>query len=462
MTKIVFSFDTEDYVNENAADGILWVADLLYSKGIKGCFCMVGWLADYLRKWERYDVIEALKKHEIGTHSLRHSYHPTINEYTDLEDFDKALELFKKNESDGFEMVKNALGDVDIIAATPPGESSSYVAHYGYADLGVKIYNSGVFYDLERNRPLSVCNIYGILYNFGVDNFLRNANKDEIRELINNIPDYQETFVFYHHPQKQLVSEHPDDVNFNGSNTPYEEWKKSALRTPEETEKFRENYEFLVDELLNDPRFEVTTYSALAKEYAKGDNRTITLKDVPLIKEQIDEELFPVTVPDSYSLADIALACRDFLLGESEHKCGKVYGFLDTPYGISKKMTLTAEEIKECTKYFIDGKFLPEKLEVNGKIIGPADFIRGALEILSGKKSVTLVPDEWQIDLNEFPRIKKLNYKGTWVHTPDFEDKYLSKRARLQTWTMRLPKDTPRKVFITGKYFAPYSLVHLF
>ncbi len=462
MTKIVFSFDTEDYVNQNAADGILWVANLLYSKGIKGSFAMVGWLAEYLEKWERYDVIEALKKHEIGTHSLRHSYHPTINEYTDLEDFDKALELFKKNESDGFNMIRHALGDVDITFAVTPGDSSSYVAYYGYSDLGVKIYNAGTTYDLERDRPISVGNIYALLYNFGVDNFLRKAEKKDILELINNIPSYQETFVFYHHPQKQIVSEFYDELNFKGSNLPYESWKLSATFTPEETAKFRENYEFLVDTIMNDPRFEITSYSELAKEFSKGDERTLTLSDIPSIKEQIEEELFPVTVPDSYSLADIALALRDFLLGETEHKCGKVYGFLDTPYGISKRVTLTAEEIKECAKYFEDGKFLPEKLEVNGKIIGPADFLYGALEVLSGKTSVTLLPNEWQIDLNEFPRLKNLKYKGTWVHSPDFEDKYLSKRSRLQTWTIRLPKGTPRKIFVTGKYFAPYSLVHLF
>lgn len=462
MTKVAFSFDTEDYVNKNAADGILWAAELLNSKGIKGTFCMVGWLAEYLEKWERFDVIEALKKHEIGTHSLRHSYHPTINEYTDLEDFDKALELFRKNESAGFNMIRHALGDVDIISATSPGDSSSFVAYYGYSDLGVKIYNAGTTYDLERNRPLSVCNIYALLYNFGVDTFLRKAEKKDILELINNIPSYQETFVFYHHPQKQIVSEFYDELNFKGTNLPYESWKLSATFTPEETAKFRENFEFLIDTILANSRFEVTSFSELAKDFSKGDNRTLFLSDIPMIKEQIDEELFPVTVPDSFSLADIILACRDFLLGKSEHKCEKVYGFLDTPYGISKKMIFTPDEIRQSAIAFEDGKFLPEKISVNGKLIGPADWLKAALQVLSGENRIVLTPSEWQIDLNEFPRLKKLSYKGTWVHSDDFEDKYLSKRARLQTWTIRLPKDTPRKIFVTGKYFAPYSLVHLF
>ena len=57
MTDIVFSFDTEDYVNDNAADGILRAAKLLRSEGIKGDFNVVGRLAEKLREWQRDDII---------------------------------------------------------------------------------------------------------------------------------------------------------------------------------------------------------------------------------------------------------------------------------------------------------------------------------------------------------------------------------------------------------------------
>ena len=94
MTDIVFSFDTEDYVNDNSADGILRAAKLLRSKGIKGDFNVVGRLAEKLREWQRDDIIEELKHHEINNHSLAHSFHPTVNEYTDIEDFSAALDEF--------------------------------------------------------------------------------------------------------------------------------------------------------------------------------------------------------------------------------------------------------------------------------------------------------------------------------------------------------------------------------
>ena len=90
MTKIVFSFDVEDYVNPHAADGILYCAEILRKTGIRGCFNIVARLAQALVKWGRTDIIEALKYHELDLHSLAHSYHPTINEYTDLEDYEAA------------------------------------------------------------------------------------------------------------------------------------------------------------------------------------------------------------------------------------------------------------------------------------------------------------------------------------------------------------------------------------
>ena len=94
MTDIVFSFDTEDYVHKCGADAILRCTELLEKHGVVGCFNVVARLAMALEQWGRDDVIEALKKHQITTHSHDHSHPPTICEYTDLEDYDAALKEF--------------------------------------------------------------------------------------------------------------------------------------------------------------------------------------------------------------------------------------------------------------------------------------------------------------------------------------------------------------------------------
>ena len=54
MTDVIFSFDTEDYVNACGADGILDVATVLRDAGHKGCFNIVGWLAERIGFTIRY------------------------------------------------------------------------------------------------------------------------------------------------------------------------------------------------------------------------------------------------------------------------------------------------------------------------------------------------------------------------------------------------------------------------
>ena len=91
-TKVILSFDTEDFTSSRAADGILNSVRILEHNGVRGCFAIVGYLARQLLAWKRFDVIEALQRHEIDFHTLGHSMHPSICEYTDKEDYQKALE----------------------------------------------------------------------------------------------------------------------------------------------------------------------------------------------------------------------------------------------------------------------------------------------------------------------------------------------------------------------------------
>lgn len=139
----------------------------------------------------------------------------------------------------------------------------------------------------------------------------------------------------------------------------------------------------------------------------------------------------------SLSLSDIMLACRDLLQGKTEHKCGDVYGFLDTPYAITRPVTLTAKDVTAASGQIKDGEFLPTKITVGGTDIGPADWLFAALEVLQGKDRVTLAPRAQLPSLDIIPETRDAFFKGTWRHSDSFEDKYLSHRLRLQAWTLR-------------------------
>lgn len=446
MTYITFSFDTEDYVNAVGADDILRIAKLLKSHNITGCFNVVARLAEALKKWGRQDVIEALKNHEIETHSLAHSYHPTINEYTDLENYDEALRLFLEQETKALDILKDTFQIDKVYAACPPGNSTSYVAHYGYDALGIPCYDGDNLFDEKRHRPISFCNLLCLDYVITLVEKLEISSDDEILKMLDELAE-AEYIIICNHPQNFSLTQWWDGLNFKGKNTNEEDYIFSNKRTAEEREELYRKFEFLINAIKNDNRFKIVTYKDIAEIY-NSDERVITKDTLKEIKSQMTEDFFPITSPDSYCISDILLACRDILQGADFHTCKKVYGFLNTPYAITDSVTLTEEEVRTASTQLGD-KFLPEKIIVGDKVIGPADWLRAALEVIDGAEVVMVNPGPWQIDLDQFPFYRDLFYAGEWkwVHSEDFKDNYLSERFRLQSWTIRLPKNTPRKIF---------------
>lgn len=446
MTKIIIAFDVEDYVHPHGADGILYSAKILRENGVVGCFNIVGRLAQALVKWGRQDVIDELKYHEIDLHSLAHSYHPSINEYTDRADYNAALKEFLKQENEAVEIIDGILGKREHIAAAPPGNSVSYVAHYGYAQMGCKVYAGDLVSDKLCCRPMHYCNLLSTDYNICLDSFLRDNTVDEMKKYFDGVAETKEVFTIYHHPAMGIVKNYWDIVNFYyGKNTPESEYKYADSFSAEEVKEFYSRFDQLVKFLKSDPRFEIITQKQLADEYYDAD-RTVSLSMIPELNKAIKEALFPVTLPLSLSLCDIFRACRSLLLGETEHKCGDSHGFLGEPFAINTPLEFSAEQIRKSAENIAEDGFLPQFVFVDGKKLGPADWLRAALEVLGGAETVRIKPAPWQIELWKVAGLRSLwkNIRG-WVNNPnDFTDNYLSKRGELQSWTIRFPKGSQR------------------
>ncbi len=441
MTDIIFSFDTEDFTSSRAADGILYEANLFKEEGIKGCFCVVGLLAKHLKEWGREDVIEALSHHELGTHTYGHTLHPMINEYTDIEDFYAAQEETIRQETLAIDYIKETFGVDRVHAACPPGNQKSYVAMYAYHKMGIPIY-ADTFCDTEFGTGAYYCNIFHLYYAFGIEWFLRDATEEDIKKVLDDLAK-REVAIIYTHPNMIIKNDFWDAVNYHKENlVPFGEWKQIEDLPEEITQTVLKNMRVLVKMIKNDPRFNITIYSEFAKKLELDGERVVKKEHIPEIYAQLKERLFPLQDPMSLSLADIMLACRDFLLGKEEHKCSDVFGFLSKPYEIEKEITLTKEEIISACSQIKDNEFLPEKIEVGNEYIGPTDYLYAALEILQGNETVTVSPKQQLPCLDCMPEVRDSNFKGTWQHSDSFEDNYLSDRLRYQSYTMRFRKES--------------------
>ena len=159
--------------------------------------------------------------------------------------------------------------------------------------------------------------------------------------------------------------------------------------------------------------------------------------DLPAIRQALTRELGPVNEPQSLSVADIFLACVRFLRGESAYIPGQVYGFLEAPAGVRASVTVSAEALRAAARAMDISRFLPVSIPVGDAVLGPADFLYAALDVLSGAASVTVTPRPQLNDMSAFPALQRLRMPGTWVHSPALEDRFLSDRLRWQAWTLR-------------------------
>ena len=437
MTDIIFSFDTEDFTSNRAANAILEEAQLFTEEGVRGCFCLVGLLAEQLVNWGRGDVLDALKNHEINSHTYGHTLHPMINEYTDIEDFDEAVEKVVKEEGLAVEMIKKATGVDRIYAAVPPGNQKSYAAMYAYHKMGVPIY-ADTFCDTVDGEGSYYCNIYHVAYYEAMECFF-NGDENDVKALLEKVAKRKRA-VIYTHPNSAASIGCWDILNYDKENlVEFGKFLQCPPQPREATERFYNNIRTMLRLVKADPRFRITTYEELTRELAREKERVVTLKDIPEIARKLNSSFENIRTSVSLSISDIALACRDLLLGKKEHKCGDVYGFLTSPYAISEEITVTAEEIIKGAEQIEDDKMLPSYIMAGEKKVGPADWLFGALHVLQGKNEITLVPRAQLPSLDIIPETRDAYFKGTWRHSDSFEDKYLSNRLRYQAWTLRFP-----------------------
>ena len=101
--KLIFSFDSEDYITPEAADAEKWWAEAMTRQGITACICMVGELARSLRDQGRRDVVEAIRRHEICYHSDLHSAPPVHAVYLEGMGWEEGLAAVRAREARGLD-----------------------------------------------------------------------------------------------------------------------------------------------------------------------------------------------------------------------------------------------------------------------------------------------------------------------------------------------------------------------
>jgi len=455
-TKVLFLFDTEDYTCDRSNDAIRDIANILTEEGVRGNFNIVGFLGLRIAELGRKDVVAALKPHVLGTQTLYHSRHPDIAELGDDPYYERAYRLTMRDEARGIGMLEAVFGEGRIVFACPPGNSVSAVAFDVYSDLGIvfnagtgfyghpsaqSVYNGGLLVRKgETVGGLWYFNQYHLPYynDFALEHLLPGLKErtPDVKTVLDGMADF-DVATIYMHPHMAVKTAHWDGPNYRcGNNCEWRKWIQVEDRAKADTDEFYRRLRLFVRAVKADVRFEVTDIEAMLKSLEP--RRRITLSDVPAIRKALGKGLKPLKEPASWSVAECFQAAVRLLRGEEAYCPGKVYGFRLRPRGVDRSVVVRAADLRTAANRIDLTTFLPVSIPVGGETVGPADFLMAALEVLeTNSEEVRIVPREQLGSFEEVPSLEKMNISGSWVHTKEFKDRFLSERLRLQLWTMR-------------------------
>lgn len=438
MVQVLLSFDTEDYTSSYSDDAILRLSEIMKEEGVRGCFNIVAELAKALIDRKRYDIVESLKSHEINYHSYRHTWHPTMVEYTDIENWDEGYTKLFNDESKGISIVKDIFNRDKLWAFVPPGNCISPQAIYGFSEMGVKICNGSLFKGTS-GRGIWFCNSFNLENNFYIDSALLNEGISAVKNRIEEWVNWKRLIICCH-PNIIVHEEFWDAVNMKGRNlVEWGNWKIPGLRRHDVIEKFYADFREMIRILKKDGNFRFVTNSDVWAEQTAKKPRTISFNMLLDFLNRLEDSFFYIEQDSvSYSLADIFMAAVHFISGSmNDYQTREVTGPVYYPAGITDNIVVSAGDLKWAALYLLDSNRIPHEIQAGQYTIGPRDFLEAAKKVFQGEKTVAIGPKPQLADTGSFYKMNDFHLAGTWMYPNDFKDEWVSRRLKWQSWTIR-------------------------
>ncbi len=433
-TDVMFFIDTEDYTTPRSDDAVRELAELFAEEGIVANFDVVGFYAQKLVENRRFDVIDSLRGHTIGSQSLYHSLHPTDCELAGAEDAHEAYRLFLEREATCVGMLRAVFGLDRIRYMTSPGNSFPYIAGNVECDLGIPVALAAVPGAPYRSW---YANLYQLPYTWDFEALMPPSPEPDWDALLDEwaATPWQGLAT---HPDKMRSPIHWDAINYPRENlVPWRKWKEAPRRDEADVREFYRRLRILCHALVSDPRFRVTDVHSCIDGLRP--RRPIERGDLPAIEAALRADFGPVREPGSYCVADVFQAAVRFLRGEGPRLPGKALGFVERPVGVSSPAKVRASDLRAAAAAIDLGWYLPASISVGGTAIGPADYLFAALEALrTDAAEVEVFPKEQLGSFDRLPGLENFSYLSGWpIHAPDLPDQRLSDRLRWQLWTRR-------------------------
>jgi peptidoglycan/xylan/chitin deacetylase (PgdA/CDA1 family) len=269
-TFLVVTFDTEDYITPEAEridDIPKWLAETMTEEGVTGTFFVIGEKARSLERRGRRDVIAAMARHDIGSHTDLGSVHPTVTEKLEKAGWDEGVAVMSGQESAGIRELERIFG-VPVRTLARHGGSYGPQLIYALGQLGAGYQGSPA--RLPGRDVVWFCNAlnFSAQYAGFDDAYYRDDLFEPVfdklkKELPGEIRKADVLALFAGHPTKIRAEEFWDLNFYDGKNTPPGEWRTPRLRPQETMATAQKNFRRMMRWLKGRDDIVITTYREL-------------------------------------------------------------------------------------------------------------------------------------------------------------------------------------------------------
>src|SRR5262245_56780733 len=459
---VILWFDTEDYILPASDDATLRVARFLTRELIRAVFKIVGERARSFERRGRTDIIEALKKHEIGYHSHWHSVHPTPAQYLSDLGWDDGVAEFDRREKPGRDDVQRIFGQAPTCYGQPGSSWGPQV--YG----AMKQWGMGVYLDAGNHVRLEDKPYYygGALNLYKLEHTLR-ARLDSL----NSLREAEDRFLaarkkllaeggglvgIYYHPCEFVHKEFWDGVNFkHGANPPREQWKQPPMKTPAESRTAYEVFERYVQFIKRFPEVRFITATEAAKLYRdKAQGRSFPVAELKEVAAAVGEGVtFQRRGEYALAAAEVFALLNEYVTGHAAGKAPAAVTLRGTPWGPSNPVPVLKDGVttdwSQFTRTALD---VDDFLRRQGRIpttvwlgsvgVPPEAYLRALAEVVPVLADGRPAPKAVEVKAARLAAGEHVAPDGAnlwgWVIFPrGFRAPAMMELARRQAWTLK-------------------------
>jgi hypothetical protein len=456
---VLLWFDTEDYLLPASDDAALHLAKFLSGQGVRATFKVVGEKARTLEKRKRTDVVDALKKHEIGFHSNYHSTQPSPALYLSPLGWDEGVREFDRREGPGRADVERILGQAPSCYGQP-GSSWGPQSYGAMNRWGMKVYLDAGSHINLNDRPCYYCdtlNLYKLAHTLRAD--LKNPKE---------LPQAEERFAqarkellaegggvvsIYYHPCEFVHKQFWDGVNFaRGENPPREQWKEPPAKTAEETRAAYRVFEEYIKFIERFPEVRFITASEAAKLYRdRAREHRFTVAELETIAKSVGDEVsFQTHKGYTLSASEVFVLLNAYLTETPAERLT----VSKTPLGPTGRIPLLTETVTtDASQFRRTSRDVADYLDKQGRIpstvwlgcraVPPEAYLAALARMVRLRIEGKPLPDKIEVKaakLTASRYVSEDDPKKLWswvIFPPGFRAPALMELAKKQAWTLK-------------------------